>query len=185
MNWVVALVVSYVLLGLEMGLREFLRLGPSTAAPSFVIPLVVFVALMAPPLPAMWMAVLLGLTIDLATPRGEAAAIVAGPHALGFLAAAYTVLTVRAVLLRRNPLTLMLVSGLAAAIAGLVVVAIFAVRMLYADAHSFRPLGELGYRMLGALLTMLTGLGLSAVLFPMQSWFGFQDPLRRSFGRRA
>jgi rod shape-determining protein MreD len=184
-NRVVVLVVGYVLMGLELGLREFLRLGPSTSAPSFVIPLVVFVALLAPPLAAMWTALLAGLVVDLATARGDAGTVVVGPHALGFLAAAWAVLAVRAVLLKRNPLTLMVVSGVAAAISGLVVVALLGVRLLYTEALGFRPLEELGYRMLSALLTMGSGLALSAVLFPMQGWFGFQDPMRRGFTRRS
>lgn len=184
MRWPVVVLVGYVLVGLQMGLNELIRLGQTTAVPSLIIPFVVFVALLAPPLPAMWTALLLGLTIDLATPR-ETGAIVAGPHALGFLLATYLVVTVRPIMMRRNPLTLMVLSIIASALAQLVVVAIFSFRMVYPDPFAWYPRSEMFARMLGSVYTGATALLLAFVLFAMMPLFGFNDAhLRRPLGRR-
>lgn len=185
MRWPVVVMVGYVLVGLQMGLvNEFLRLGHTNAVPSLIVPFVVFVALFAPPLPALWTALLLGLTIDLASPRGTGV-IIAGPHALGFTLAAYLVITVRPIMMRRNPLTLMVLSIIASALAQLVVVAIFSFRGIYPDPFAWFPMRELIERLLSSLYTGATGLLLAFVLFPTMPMFGFNDAhLRRPLGRR-
>ena len=184
MRWPVVVLVGYVLVGLQMGLGEFTRLGYTTAVPSLIIPFVVFVALLAPTLGAMWTALLLGVTIDLASPRGPSGVIIAGPHALGFLLATYLVITVRPIMMRRNPLTLMVLSIFASALAQLVVVAIFSFRSVYPDPFAWYPVRELIERMLGSLYTGATGLLLAFVLFPMMPVFGFHDSRGGGSGQR-
>jgi cell shape-determining protein MreD len=192
MRWVVVIVVAWVALGLELGLREFLTFsGPGAAgaggsAPSFVLPLVVFIALFAPQLSALWTALVLGLALDLASPRGEGAVIVAGPHAIAFVCAAYLVLVFRPVLMRRNPLTLAFASVLGGLLAAIIVCAFFTVRMVYTNAYAWSPMSELGQRLIGALATGLTALFPGSILLLMHPLFGFPDHHgRRSYVRRT
>ena len=55
MNWIVFLVVSWFAFGLEAGF-DALRLAPGDVAPSFVIPIIVYIALSAPAKHALWAA---------------------------------------------------------------------------------------------------------------------------------
>lgn len=185
MSWPVLILTAYVLLGLELGVREPLKLGPLSAAPSFLVPLVVFVALYAPAYTALFVAGALGLVVDLLTARGASAVVLPGPNALGFMAAAYFTLLARPIIMRRNAFTLIVLSMLATAVSGLVVVALFAVRGWYADDTVVRPLSELGERMLTALYTGASAALLSVVLLPMVPVFRFHDPhTRRPITRR-
>lgn len=180
------LIVAAVLLGLEQAVKSPLAVGQTAIAPSVVIPLVVFIALFAPPLAALWTALLIGAVVDLATvwSNGVSELVVVGPCALGFVVGAYFVLTVRALLYRRNPITLMAMSVLASALAALVFVAIHSIRMLYTDAYTFHGLTELGQRLLASVYTGAAGLLLAFALFPMMPLFGFHDPRDRRFGGR-
>jgi len=186
MRWSLVLLVAAILLGLEQAVKGPLAVGSTTIAPSFVIPLVVFIALFAPPLTAMWTALLVGLVVDLATvwSNGVTELVVVGPSALGYLIGAYFVLTVRALLYRRNPITLMAMSVVAAALAGVFFVAVHSIRMMYTDAYSFPALTELGHRLLASVYTGAAGLVMAFALFPMMPLFGFHDPRERRFGAR-
>jgi cell shape-determining protein MreD len=191
MKWPLPLLLAYVLLALEPPVREFLKLGP--ASPSLVFPLIVFIALLGSSTAALWTALLIGLVVDLTTLRGTGvggAIIIAGPHALGYTAAAYLILTLRPIVMRKNPITLVALSVVGEALAALVVVSVFALRrMLYhgawADALPGALLPDLWQRCIGACYTGVAALVLAALLFPLIPWFGFQDPsIRRSFARR-
>ncbi|MBX3402170.1 MAG: rod shape-determining protein MreD [Phycisphaeraceae bacterium] len=184
MRWTVVLFAAAVLLGLDQAVRHHLAIGHTVIAPSFTLPLVVFIALFAPPLGALWTALLVGLVIDLASPRGAGAITVAGPYALGYLVAAYFVLTVRALMYRRNPLTLMVLSIIACAMAEVIIVTILKIRTVYSDAYVFSGFSQLAQRLLGALYTGVAALVMSFVLFAMMPIFGFHDPRERRFGAR-
>lgn len=187
MRWPPVLVIGYLLLGLELGLRDGLKLGPTGmtgGSPSVVLPFVVFVALHAPTGAALWTALLMGLSVDLTTQRGSEAVVIAGPNALGFLLAAYFVLTIRGIMIRRNPWVLVLLSVLSSLLAGVVVVAIFAFRRVYHEGVDFAASEQLVQRFFASLLTAGTALIVAALLFPVSGVFGFVDPhLRRSIGR--
>ena len=49
MTWAVFAIAAWLLMGAELGVRHALALGPSWVAPSFVVPLLVFVAMFAQP----------------------------------------------------------------------------------------------------------------------------------------
>lgn len=184
MKWPPALIIGYLLLGAELGLRDGLGLSPGGAAPSLVIPFVVFIALHAPPTPALWTAILLGLSVDLTTIRGPEALVIVGPNALGYLLGAYFVLTVRGIMLRRNPWVLVVLSILSALISGILVVAIFSFRKVYHEPIDFGSSRQLVERFFAALMTGAAALVVAALLFPIVSVFGFADPhLRRPLGR--
>ena len=186
MNWVTVLIAGYLLTGIDLGLREGVQLWPTHIAPSLVIPFVVYVALFAPHTAALWTGLLIGMVVDLSTPRGPADAltIVVGPHALGFLVAAYFVITVRSMVIRRNPLTLGAVSALAAAIAYLIAIVLLQIRSWCGDPINFSLGDEILQRLGSALATGISGMALSVVLFPMFPVFGFHDPATRRFTRR-
>ena len=186
MRATLVILVAAILLGIEQAAKVPLAIGNTSITPSFVIPLVVFVALFAPPVAALWTALLIGLVVDLATVWGNGVTelVVVGPTALGYLAGAYLVLTVRALLYRRNPITLMAMSVLASLLASLVFVAIHSIRMIYTDAYTFAGLTELGHRTLASVYTGAIGLVLAFALFPMMPLFGFHDPRERRFGAR-
>jgi rod shape-determining protein MreD len=177
LNWVVFLVVGWVAFGLELGLRDALRLAPGDVAPSFVVPVMVYVALSAPSKQALWAAILLGALVDVTwiIPRTDAAATasVLGPYALGMLVAAQFVLAVRGLVIRRHPLTLTVLSMIASIIASVVVVAFLTVRSLYGDPIEFSPTSDLGSRLLSGLYTGATALGWAFALRLVDPFFGF------------
>lgn len=178
------MVLGWLFLGLETGLRGALsfRVGSLAAAPSFVIPLAVYIAVCAPAQYALWSCLGLGLAIDLLTPfpTDSGTLTVIGPHALGFLIAGQFVLAVRGLVLRRNPVTVLALSIPAAAIVNIVVVAILTARHLVGDSIAWEPSAQLGARMLGSLLTGVTGLVIGLVLMPLAPALGlYGGPARR------
>ena len=190
MKWPLPLLLGYLLLALESPVREVLRLGPTAASPSLVFPLVVFIALLASNTAAMWTALLVGLAVDLTTLRGPGAIVVAGPHALGYAGAAYMILTLRPIVVRKNPVTLVVLSIVGEALAALVVMAVFAIRRTlffggWSDMLTGPLLPDLWQRWIGACYTGVAAIALAALFFPLIPWFGFQDSsIRRTFTRR-
>jgi hypothetical protein len=188
MNWVVLALCTWVLLGLEVGLKDTLQLGSTGIAPSFIIVLVAVVAMSATPAVAMWSALVLGLLVDLLVivpiRDGGPAAYAIGPHALGFMFAAQFVLAMRGVMIRRNPFAVGFLAACGSAIAQICVVAIFALRTLY-DPIAWNPTHEIITRGASALYTGLIALPLSLALLPLSSFFGLPGPAGRRFQRRG
>ncbi len=185
MRWPVVVIFGYVLLGLELTVKRALAIGPPGAAsiaPSFIVPFIVFLALSAPLVPTLWVALVLGIAVDFCSPDEGGAVFVIGPHALGYMAGAYFVFTMRG-LMRRHWLSLIFLSVLACALAELVVVAFYSVRGMY-NPSGFVAWRELLRRVMGALYTSATATLLSAILLPMSGLFGFQDPHQRRFAAR-
>lgn len=189
MNWVVYLLSLWIVLGLELGLKPALALGPTSVAPSLVVPLVVFVAMHAPAVTALWAATIAGLVLDLTFPiglEGGGEVRVPGPAALGLTLAAALVLNLRAMLIKRNPLTLGAASGVGAGVLAVVVVVAMSIREATGDPIAWRATSELGTRVLAALFTGIAGVALALVLFPLAGTFGFSAGAAgtRRFGGR-
>ncbi|MCB9846554.1 MAG: hypothetical protein H6811_11295 [Phycisphaeraceae bacterium] len=175
MNWVTFAIVAWICLGLETGLRDVLQLNPTAIAPSFVLPLMVFVAIWAPSGVAMAGAMLLGLLVDLTGPIATGAdsrAVVAGPHALGYLGASVLILNVRGMVIRRNPVSVVALTVLAGIVSGIVVVALHTLRSMY-DPMVWDASGQLLTRLASALYSGVTALALSLILFPALPLFAF------------
>ncbi|MBC7833847.1 MAG: hypothetical protein H7Y88_01955 [Phycisphaerales bacterium] len=187
MNLPVVLVLAYVALGLELALKPGLALGTSIA-PGVLLPMAVFIALYSQPRQALWVGLVLGVALDLTSPIPMFGAArnmtLLGPNALGYLAATYLTLTIRGLLVRRNPLTLLVVSVIAMALAQIVLVAILSVRSFYDSSLSFGPLRELTSRLLSSLYTAGTAGIMGLLLVPLAPWLGFHDPASRRMGRR-
>ncbi|RNC82027.1 MAG: rod shape-determining protein MreD [Phycisphaera sp.] len=134
MSWGVYAVALWIFLGLDVGFRPVLRIGESGIAPSFVLPLVVFVSLYAPNRAAMIAALIAGLVIDLTSPMttpGGSTLLIPGPNALGMLLACQLVLGARGLVFLNSPITLIILTPLAGAVWQIVVAATFGARELY------------------------------------------------------
>jgi len=154
MNWLVAAVVIWVTFGLELGLRDALRLGSGDIGPSFVAVLATYIALHAPPRTAQWAALLLGLLADLTWQlerAGGGAAYTLGGTALGLWLGTRLVLASRGSLRRSHPLTLLAMTIAAAAVTQIVITALFTARSIYGDPLPWSPSAELGRRLLSAV----------------------------------
>ncbi len=179
MNWVPFAVAAWIAFGLELGLSGLIakRFGTIVVEPSFVMPLAVFVALGAPHTHAIWACLLLGLLLDLTRPPslegGLGTLVVIGPGALGYLVAAQLVLSLRPMVIRRNPLTLGVLSALAALVASLVLVAVFTIRAAFDDPVVWSTWPQFAGRAASSLYTGLVGVFMGWVLIRLSPAFGF------------
>lgn len=187
MRWPVVAIMAYVVLGLETAVKPALAISPSgfRFSPTFLVPFLTFVALSGPTVPVLWVAVILGMIVDLYSPRDTGELVVLGPYALGYMAAAYLVLVMRGLMFRRSPLSMMFLSILATAMAELVVVAFMTIRSVYTDPSAWSAGSELANRLLGALYTVMSAGVMSLILFPLTPVFGFQDIHSRRFIRKT
>lgn len=171
MNWLVFSVGLWVVMGLELGLRDALALGPTGGAPSFAMIYLVFIALSAPRRTAIWAGLTIGLVLDLtrAMPAADGVTIVKslGPMGLGGALAAYTATTVRASLYHRNPIAAPIVVGLATFLAYLVAIAVFTARTWYDPLVEISATREVGRALLTAGFTMVVAFVLGIVLRPI------------------
>ncbi|MEL7474371.1 MAG: hypothetical protein AAGK04_13720 [Planctomycetota bacterium] len=188
MNWFVFALFAWLAIGLEVGLKDVLQIGPGSVAPSFVLPLAVFVAMWAPSSVALWASFALGVLVDLTwqVPRTDAGvATILGPYALGFTLAGWLVINMRGMVIRRNPATMAFLCLLASAVAQTVVVALYTIRSLYGDPVAWSPASELLSRVFaGSLYTALMGLLLSLGLFAATPIFQFQQNVKRPIIKR-
>jgi len=176
-NWVAFAIVAWIALGLETGLRDALRLGSTSVAPSFVVPVAVYIALSTPPRTALWANIVLGLLLDLTwlLPRADGPqAHVIGPYALGMVTATQLVLAMRGLVIRKNILTHAVLSALAAAAMHSVVVAILTLRTIIGDAIQIDPTQQLFVRLLSSAATAATGLVLGFALLRLDPLMGLQ-----------
>ena len=178
MNWIAFVVIAYVCVGLELGLRPILDLGGG-GAPSFVVPLMVFVALGAPHVATLWAALALGLLIDLTSPlafqerSGEAWVI--GPYAIGYVLAAQVMLSLRGVVVRKHPLTLAGLALVASLVIHVCVTFLHSIRSAY-DPIAWDLSAQLVSRLFSSLWTALSALAMWAVLSRVSRFMEFQAP---------
>ncbi len=186
MNWAVFAIASWLLFGLELGVRA--QLGPSWMAPSFVFPLLVFVTLFAPAATAYWAALILGTVTDLTNlveiADGGGRMVIVGPYALGYLVAAQLVLTLRGVMIRRNPLTMAFLAIVASVVAHVVVVAFMTAHKLYGEPIAWSAGAELARRLGVSAATGVSAFALSLIFFPLSAALGFSTGQPRRFARR-
>ena len=191
MNLVVFLLVAWVTFGLELGLRPSLQLGASGMAPSFALILVTYIALAAPRMTALWSAMFIGIILDL-TSRPLAASnlstlTIVGPNALGCMLGASAMMNLRAMVYRRNPITMLVLAGLLSVIAQIVVVACLAARSWWDPALAFHARPELAARLGSAAYTGVAALVVGPVLnflTPLFGFVGLHHPRSGSASRR-
>jgi rod shape-determining protein MreD len=189
MRWIPFLLLAWVFVGLEIGLRSAMPFGEGGVAPSFALILAVYVAMGASHAHALWAAVLLGACVDLASRRalagtgGPTDLTVLGPNILGFALSAQFTLTMRGVVFRKNPIALAFLAALGALVCAVVVVGLLSIRSLY-DPIDFRPGLSLWQGLLSAGYTGLVALPIGMVLLMLNPFLGFYaGPTRRGIGR--
>lgn len=166
MRWPLFLVLVLIGLVLEISLRSALTL-PSLGriSPSFVAPLVVFVALSAPRMTALWACWITGLMMDLCAPPPfySAGAHLIGPWSLGLVLAGFIVVQMRTMVFRRHVVTIVFLTVLAMVSVGVVTVTLYTVRSWYETdlRGAFNPLVELirwtGIALYSGLLAVVLG----------------------------
>jgi len=186
MNWFVFVFVAWIVFGLELALLPILDAGSGSFHPSMVIPLMAFTALYAPRRQALWGAISLGLVMDLVSPMARTdggTIVIVGPYALGYLLSAYFILVIRGSLIRRNPLTLVMISIVSSFIAQVVVIAIFTARDLGTNPLIWDASDQLLQRSFSSLYTGLSALILSIAFFALAPTFGFHSSVPTRFAR--
>jgi hypothetical protein len=186
MNRLAFALLAWILLGLELGLKSALELGATGIAPSFIVPMGMFIAMAATPTRSVWSCLILGLVLDLTSslPGAAGSPVIVGPWALGMVLAAQLVLAIRPMMIKRNPLTVAFLSVVGAGVAQIVVVAILTGRgIVYGDlAWSAGP--ELVRRLGSALYTGLAGYVMALGLIPLAPVLGLQLGHQRFQPRR-
>ncbi len=195
MNWIAFAVVAWMLFGLELGLKPALQLGATGMAPSFVLVLLVITSMAAQRTAALWGALVIGVLLDLtsplpvAPPRGGAAAdsiVLVGPHALGCLVAAYAVLVLRAVVMKRSVLAIAFLCLIAAGLETIVAWVVITARSWYDPLISSQMRDALGARLGSAVYTGVLSLALGpalALIGPLLGLdFGGAPRTRRRYG---
>lgn len=200
MNWLVFFIGAWVATGLELGLRDGLSLGPTGAAPSFVLIYLTAIALATPRATAVWAGFILGLLLDLtrAMPAADGMSVVwtVGPMTLGGAMAAYTATLLRGSLYQRNPLAGPVVVAVAVFLANIIALAPLAARDWYdpmidlAASHELARAGLIAVYSAGAALVLalllrpVAPLGASLFMFhPTPSTWRWGTS-RRSSGHR-
>ncbi|MFG0285914.1 MAG: hypothetical protein ACF8R7_15970 [Phycisphaerales bacterium JB039] len=181
MTWFAVAACAWICFGREIGLKSALSLGPAGVAPSFVVPLAVFIGLSAPALHVLWGCLALGLVMDLTWMREQ---MTVGPYALGFLLAGYLTLNVRGLMIGRNPVTMTVMSVAFAAIVALVVSAATAARHWLWGAGALAD-ASLPPRLGSALYTGAAGLVMFFALGVAAGAFQFQPATHRGWQARG
>lgn len=182
MNWIIFAALTWLLVGLEKGLRDALSIGQSGIAPSFVFVLLTFVALSVQRQTVMWAAVVLGLVMDLVfeVPLRQSGGTVTvpGAHVLAYALGAQLILIMRPLMIRRNPLTLAFLSSVGSLVANLVLVMIFTMRHMFGSPLAWETKRELVAALGSAAYTGVLGLFLAFALLPLAG------PLGMSMGQQ-
>ena len=171
-------IALWIAIGLDQGLAPVFRIGERGIEPSFVLPLMVFVGLFATARSASAAALVVGLCIDLLSPitlpSGQVG-VIPGPNALGMLLAMQLVLGARGLVFLNSPVTLVVLTPVAGAVAQIVATSVYSVRELY-DPIGFQASTELGSRVLAALLSSGSALVVWILAMPTIRWFRFEAP---------
>ena len=186
MNWFVFAIIAWIGFGLELALTPVLDAGSSGVHPSMIIPLMAFIALYAPRKQALWAAIFLGILMDLLAPMPRidgGSVVVVGPYALGYLLATHFILAIRGMLIRRNPLTLVMISIFSSFIAQVVLIALFTARNMGSNPLIWDAGDQLFERSLSSLYTGISALVLSIGLFALAPTFGFHSSVPTRFAR--
>jgi cell shape-determining protein MreD len=170
-------VAAWVFLGLEVGLRDALRLGDSGVAPSFLLVLMTFVAMNASMKASVASGLVLGLLIDLTSPRAMVGGLemtpVVGPHAIGAFVGAYGVYLMRTLVVRQNPVTMMALAIVGSALTHAVAGALLEARSWVDSGVAFAAGQELVARGGSSLYTGVVALVVGPVLRWLAPMFGF------------
>ncbi len=173
MNRVTFLIAVRVMFGAELGLKPAMQLGTSEVAPSFVLALLVFVAMHASMHSTLGAGLLMYLTSARTAPITQEPITIIGPYALGGLAAAYATYTTRTMVVRQNPLTGAFLAFFASMLLHVVAVALLELRSVYDSHVAFAATSELATRFGSSVYTAALALPLGWLLRWFTPVFGF------------
>jgi rod shape-determining protein MreD len=187
MRWSTALATLIVALVLDVSFTGVLELAGVT--PRLMCVVVAFAAMHADAAAVRWYALLSGFLVDLSEPS------MAGPRAPLYLIAPWTlgvffgseaVLSLRGVVVRKNPLAVGVLSCVLALAAGLFWTAWWAFRSWYPDSPApwggGSALGEFGMQLLTAMSTGVCAVPVGWVLLRTSSIWGFPSVISRQRG---
>ncbi len=184
MRWIVLAVAALIGVVFDTGLNEVLRIESlGHVRPSLCAVVAVFVALSAPRTTALWACFVLGLLLDLSHPLTVAenrVMYLIGPYALGYVAGGWMVVSGRAMVFRRRPLTIRVMTVLCLGAAQLVAVGFYVLRsrQWYPGGPIFwtetSAWAELGVRLLTVLYSGLFAVPVGWLLVQTIGLWGFQ-----------
>jgi len=188
-NPIAVAIVAWVFIGLDAGLRDAFALGKTGIAPSFVIAFVTFIAMYAPAPAALWSALIIGLALDLLFQvpglGGGPALTIVGPRIIAAVVGVWLVLTLRGLMIRRNPLTLGFLAGLVSLVWFAALAGLFALRHAISNNTAVEPSRVLMEGLGSSLYTALVAALLALVLMPLAPFMGFATGPQNKFGRRG
>ncbi|MHC4082192.1 MAG: hypothetical protein ACYS15_19580 [Planctomycetota bacterium] len=189
MRWIVFVVAAVIGVVFDTGLNEVLRIEKlGHARPSLCAVVAVFVALSAPRTAALWACFVLGLLLDLSHPLTVAenrGVYLIGPYALGYLVGGWLVVSARAMVFRRRPLTIGVMTVACLLAAQLVAVGFYVLRsrQWYPGEPIFwtetSVWAELGVRLLAVLYSGLFAVPIGWLLVQTIGLWGFQTAPHR------
>jgi hypothetical protein len=187
-NWLLFAILAWLFAGLEQGLRDALVVGQTGIAPSFAFVLLTFVAMSAPRPIVMWAAVALGVFMDLLFEmplrEGMSSLTMIGPHAIAYALGCQLILSLRGIMIRRNPFTLGFLAASGAAITNLSLVAIFTLKNTLGAPFAWDPKHQLIAAVGSAVYTGVIAIALAFVLFPASGPLGLPNQQQRRFQTR-
>ncbi|MCA9279701.1 MAG: hypothetical protein H6815_09890 [Phycisphaeraceae bacterium] len=181
MNRLAFVIAVWVLLGLELGVKDVVTIrlpasGPGLS-PSILVPFGMFICLGAKPRVGIIACLIIGLLMDLTfimpmSTTPPRTFVMIGPYALGMALGAQLAISMRDMLIIRNPLSVAFLSVCASLVMHVVVVAIFSMHRIYGDPIHFDTFSELFQRALASLYTGIFGFLLAYILYPLAPTLG-------------
>jgi len=180
MRWGVFIAATFLTLALEISVKPlFVFSSYANIAPSFMIVLLVFLALQLPRMTLMWATLLLGMLMDLSQPEntpGGGQVFLIGRHAIGYVVAAYLIVQMRAVVFRQRLITLVVFSGLAMLLVGVTRIVLLGVRGWFGDSLVWAggsALGELVIVLLVSVYSAIMAVPIGWLLLRTVPMWGF------------
>ena len=178
MRWSLAIPLVVIACALDVSLAPMFSVWG--AAPSFALPLVAFVALLAERRAALWAALLAGTLADLTDPAisGPVAPLyLLGPHALGLALGTVAVIQIRGALKKRSLLVLMTGTLAVGLLSDVVWTFVWALRGWFPQGSTpwgdGAALGALGGEALCTALSACAALPVGWALLKLMPWWSF------------
>ncbi|MCI0631045.1 MAG: hypothetical protein L0Y44_10385 [Phycisphaerales bacterium] len=182
MKWSVFALFAFAFIVLQLSMRSVLTVqSAGSIAPDLIAALAAFITVFAHRVSALWACWLLGLAMDLSPGQQSANFHLLGPQALGYLFGGYVVLQLRTMVFRQRALTLGFLTFVCALSAGVVSMAILAVRSWYPGEPSLTSgaITEMAQRLGGAVYSGVAGIAVGWLLsFTIPLW-GFHSGMWR------
>lgn len=185
MKWIIFVPVLLVALVLDVSFMGALEIGG--VSPRLVVVVTAFVAMHAESGSVTWAALLAGVLMDLSDPSmtgPRAPLYLIGSHTLGFFFGAQAVLSVRGIVVRRNPISVGAMSLVLGIAAGLFWTAWWTMRSWYPNSQppwgDGSALMQLGRQLLQALTSGVVGVPIGWILLKSAPAWGFPSVLTRA-----